>query len=55
MKAHGNADGLSRLPMNVDTHDGYSSEVKAYNLSQLDSLPETAAQLTQCYEGCGSL
>jgi len=44
-KAHANADGLSRLPLNVTTSEGYSVEVEAYNLAQIDSLPVRAASL----------
>jgi len=44
-KLHANADGLSRLPLHTVTCEGFSPEVEAYNLSQLDSLPVTAAQL----------
>ncbi len=44
-KAHANADGLSRLPLNVVSCEGFSSDVEDFNLSQLGSLPVTASQL----------
>jgi len=44
-EAHGNADGLSRLPVNMVTWEGYSQEVEIFNQTQLGSLPVTAAQL----------
>ena len=43
--AHGNADGLSRLPLPVITQDTTISTV--FNVVQLDSLPVTSLQIRQ--------
>ena len=43
--AHGNADCLSRLPLTNQSPEGLSSEPTIFNVSQIASLPVTAAQL----------
>lgn len=44
--AHGNADGLSRLPLHEpSSEDAVPSGVTLFNVSQLDSLPVTSQQL----------
>ena len=42
---HGNADGLSRLPLKEVTSEGASSAPTIFNIGQLESLPVTAKQL----------
>ena len=42
---HGNADGLSRLPLRDATPEGVSSEPAVFNIAQLESLPVTSKQL----------
>ena len=42
---HGNADGLSRLPLHYVSPLGYTSEPTIFNLCQIDSLPVTATKL----------
>ena len=44
---HSNADCLSRLPMNCVSTVGHTSEPAQFNVSQIESLPVTAAQLAQ--------
>ena len=46
-KAHGNADGLSRLPLPSDTQEIASIEPNIFNISQIKSLPVTVTQLKQ--------
>ena len=46
-KAHGNADGLSRLPITKgSTHSDYS-ETDLFNIRQIEALPTTLGQLKQ--------
>ena len=52
--AHINADGLSRLPLNV-VAEGYSSDPGCFLLSQLDRLPVTALQLKAATTTCSEL
>ena len=42
---HGNADGLSRLPLHHVTATGHYTEPAIFNLQQLRSLPVTAKKL----------
>ena len=44
-EAHGNADGLSRLPLSEMSSEGASSDAAVFNVSQLKSLPVTSQQL----------
>ena len=44
-EAHGNADGLSCLPLSEMTSEGASSDAAVFNVSQLKSLPVTSQQL----------
>ena len=44
-QAHSNADGLSRLPLNDQTTEGQSMEPSLFNISQIQSLPVTSAEL----------
>ena len=44
-KAHANADGLSRLPLRESSSEGYATEPRIFNVSQIDALPVTATQL----------
>ena len=44
---HDNADGLSRLPLSSTITEGDSSEPRIFNISQIESLPVTVAQLRQ--------
>ena len=53
--AHANADGLSRLPLNMVTAEGYSSDHGCFQLSQLDRLPVTALQLKAATTTCPEL
>ena len=43
--AHANADGLSRLPLSIASEHSISA-ISVFNLSQIDSLPITSAQIT---------
>lgn len=43
---HGNADGLSRLPVNVEGEE-VPGDVEVFNVGQVDALPVTAQQLGQ--------
>ena len=43
--AHANADGLSRLPLSIAPEHPIST-ISVFNLSQIDSLPITSAQIT---------
>ena len=45
--AHGNADGLSRLPLPFDTREGESTESTTYFVSRMECLPVTVAQIQQ--------
>ena len=54
-KEHANADGLSRLPLNVVTYEGYSADPECFNLAQLDQLPVTAVQLKTATATCPEL
>ena len=42
---HGNADGLSRLPLQQSERDEEGIEASALNIMQIESLPVTADQL----------
>ena len=44
-QAHGNADGLSRLPMVVNKEQKQLSEPSVLNVRQIENLPVTAMQL----------
>ena len=44
-QAHANADALSRLPLAKLNPDGYASDPAILNISQMESLPVTAAEL----------
>ena len=46
-QAHANADGLSRLPLTIDSTEGQSLEASIFNLAQIDCLPVTAIQVQQ--------
>ena len=46
-QSHANADGLSLLPMKESSPEGRSSEPQLFNISQIESLPVTSAQLQQ--------
>ena len=46
-QAHANADGLSRLPLTIDSTEGQSLEASIFNLAQIDCLPVTATQVQQ--------
>ena len=41
-EAHGNADGLSRLPLSEMSSERASSDAAVFNVSQLKSLPVTS-------------
>ena len=43
--AHANADGLSRLPLSFASEHSISA-ISVFNLSQIDCLPITSAQIT---------
>ena len=43
--AHGNADGLSRLPLSGVTPKDHSSDPQIFNLSQMEALPVNVRQL----------
>ena len=42
---HANADGLSRLPLPLNTPESSTNVVSIYNCSQLEALPVTASQI----------
>ena len=42
---HGNADGLSRLPLSGISPEEASSDPRVFNISQMESLPVTVRQL----------
>ena len=42
---HGNADGLSRLPLSDISPEDTSSDPRVFNISQMESLPVTVRQL----------
>ena len=44
--AHGNTDGLSRLPLPVTT-EGQSRDSTIFNMTQIERLPVTAVQIRQ--------
>ena len=44
---HGNADGLSRLPVNVERENVEPTDVEVFNVAQVNALPVTAQQLGQ--------
>ncbi len=44
---HGNADGLSRLPVDAEREDEELTDVQMFNIAQVDALPVTAQQLGQ--------
>ena len=44
-KAHANADGLSRLPLQASCNDENMSEVSVFNVSQINVLPVSVMQL----------
>ena len=46
-KAHGNADGLSCLPIPKVTQEGATQEVSLFNIAQINCLPVTAAQVAK--------
>ena len=43
--SHANADGLSRLPLTIIPQDSSASEASLLNLSQIDTLPVTFADI----------
>lgn len=45
--AHGNADGLSRLPLPEITTEGRSMDSTIFNLTQIERVPVTAVQIRQ--------
>ena len=45
--AHGNVDGLSRLPLPYSPQDGLAPEATLFNLSQVDSLPVTHSDVEE--------
>ncbi len=46
-QAHANADALSRLPLEQLCQENYCSEPTIFNISQVETLPVTAATLRQ--------
>ena len=44
-QSHANADGLSRLPLKEVTPEGRPSAPRVFNLSQIESIPVTTAQI----------
>ena len=44
-KAHGNADGLSRLPLQDDSTLGNYEDTTVFNIAQVDALPVHASQV----------
>ena len=42
---HGNADGLSRLPLRISPPDDPNADPKVFNISQMEALPVTVRQL----------
>ena len=46
-KAHGNADGLSRLPVKKGSTNADYSEPDLFNIRQIEALPITSGQLKQ--------
>ena len=46
-EAHGNADGLSRLPLPEVTPEGQSVEATICNLTQIEKVPITSVQIRQ--------
>ena len=42
---HGNADGLSRLPVEIPSENEERTDVEVFNVAQIDALPVTAQQL----------
>ena len=42
---HGNADGLSRLPLNGISPEDTNSDPRMFNISQMEALPVTLHQL----------
>ena len=51
---HSNADGLSRLPLPIDTKEGESPEASIYFVSWMECLQVTVAQMQQatCTDPC---
>ncbi len=43
--AHGNADSLSRLPLNVQEEDNIPEEPSVFNMRQLQTLPVTSTRI----------
>ena len=43
--AHGNADGLSRLPLDTVSSVGNYEDATVFNMAQVDSLPVQASQV----------
>ena len=47
-EAHGNADGLSRLPLQgVGTDESTVADVDIFNIAQMEALPVAVEQLEQ--------
>ena len=47
-EVHGNADGLSRLPLpGVGTDESTVADVDIFNIAQMEALPVTVEQLEQ--------
>ena len=44
-QANANADGLSRLPLDEGEWEGHCAKLEIFTVSQIESLPATAAQL----------
>ena len=42
---HGNADGLSRLPLRISPPDDPNADPKVFNISQMEALPVTVRKL----------
>ena len=48
---HGNADGLSRLPLSISTEDNIDDvETTLFNIAQIEYLPVTAEQVQRTKE-----
>ena len=52
---HGNADGLSRLPLPKVTQEGEAHEVSLFNIAQINFLPVTATQISKATQTDPSL